>query len=1271
MNNDNVDNDPTPLVMLHSTESMEIDVVPASPIPAPFFTPLDSTPTPTPITANTLQDAPAPSSSLPPHLRHTQDAILHHRPPTIQIYSFGRGDCGQLGVPLLLNKNNNKNNNNTESQEQEEEECSSTPQRVDTLSNKNISYLTAGAFHSIAITGDGEVYTWGANEDGQCAVKNTNGNDTTGTPTQISALDNFRIHYASCGSEHSLAVAQNECFGFGSNEFGQLGISTPSTASTATATATAQPKVCKGLKGFHVSRVAAGGHHSLFLEQPTGVVFAAGDTASFGATGLQDANRVGAGVEAETYTYTSIPLPITWLWPLGVVQIACGEAHSGVVTVDGGVWMWGRGRAGALGLGSFSNEPRPTLVKALSGVKIKHISLGGDHTVAVPAGGEGVYAWGQGKWGATGLGHTDAVCVPQKMRFDGGAGGNGNGNGNGRSNSGSATVVLASAGGRHTLLLTDAHDVYATGCNEFGQCGSSGGGNTKIFTRPRKITNAPWVLSSLDDNQGVGVAVHVAAGGDHSLVATCSTSTNTSTIYSTTAHLISKERVDIPDPLIALVRTATLDVDTLEQKKEDDIHQRVVALPSVQALKSGIEWAFSNPSYLMHAFGINSNDNDHYSLFPSPHAIASISEFFHLALKLSMYDLDVVNTLGAASIRLLDLVERYLQHQTNSSSSSTTTSTPPTPTPPTKSPPPQLPTRSPLQQHLDQWLPPLLFISLQNHVTGHTSTYGAAIIHRISRLMSTILGPQLRVSVRRSLLPLLSSLARASPETFVVRCLRPVQKYLSHIVLSGRLGAGRLEAMMAGVLLDVLRQAIECEDSSWSSSSFSTIASSNSDGKSDRKIPYSEFYNKEVSDGLDLQAEYIAWVKHGQTNPNALVSFCQMPFLLTPEAKSNILHGESMLQKHQHMSAAAMQAFFRGESPNDAGFLRICVRRSHLVEDALNELATHVEDLKKPLRVTFVNEPAQDAGGVTKEFFQLLSREIFKPEFGMFVYDEAATRTIWFSPTSLESELEFGMVGALVGLAIYNSILLDVHFPLVVYKKLLGRGPLTFEDLKRTFPDLGRGLEALLHYDPPEEVESVFCRTFEVEYEYYGSMQKRELIANGANIPVTGDNRQLYVDAYTTWVLDTSIDRAFKAFANGFLRVCGGPALGMFTASELELLVCGLPHLDFEGLKRGVKYEGGYNEHTPVIQWFWDVVLSMSLEDKRAFLTFTTGSDRAPVGGLETLPFIVQRAGPDTYRLPTSHTCFNTLLLPEYASREKVRERLSLAVHNAQGFGLQ
>lgn len=65
------------------------------------------------------------------------------------------------------------------------------------------------------------------------------------------------------------------------------------------------------------------------------------------------------------------------------------------------------------------------------------------------------------------------------------------------------------------------------------------------------------------------------------------------------------------------------------------------------------------------------------------------------------------------------------------------------------------------------------------------------------------------------------------------------------------------------------------------------------------------------------------------------------------------------------------------------------------------------------------------------------------------------------------------------------------------------------------------------------------------------------------------------------------------------------------------------------------------------------------------------GSDRSPIGGLGALKCVIQRDGPDSSKLPTSHTCFNTLLLPEYASRGKMENLLKLAILNSEGFGLE
>lgn len=111
-------------------------------------------------------------------------------------------------------------------------------------------------------------------------------------------------------------------------------------------------------------------------------------------------------------------------------------------------------------------------------------------------------------------------------------------------------------------------------------------------------------------------------------------------------------------------------------------------------------------------------------------------------------------------------------------------------------------------------------------------------------------------------------------------------------------------------------------------------------------------------------------------------------------------------------------------------------------------------------------------------------------------------------------------------------------------------------------------------------------------------------------------------------------------------------------------------NFDFNELQMATEYDGGYTADSQIIKDFWLIVHELPLEDKRKLLQFATGSDRVPVGGLIRLKLIIARNGPDSDRLPTAHTCFNVLLLPEYENKEKLNDRLLKAINYAKGFGM-
>lgn len=157
-------------------------------------------------------------------------------------------------------------------------------------------------------------------------------------------------------------------------------------------------------------------------------------------------------------------------------------------------------------------------------------------------------------------------------------------------------------------------------------------------------------------------------------------------------------------------------------------------------------------------------------------------------------------------------------------------------------------------------------------------------------------------------------------------------------------------------------------------------------------------------------------------------------------------------------------------------------------------------------------------------------------------------------------------MGKLLGLAVYNGVLLDLHLPAVLYKKLLGL-PVGFDDLMSLDPSLHAGLKQLLEYEPVEEVEEIFCRTFEYEWEDLGFVRKVQLIPNGSGCPVTHINRTEYVHLLSKWLLVDSVESQFKHLLAGFHRVVHASALSLLRADELELLMAGLPHLNFHELQ--------------------------------------------------------------------------------------------------------
>ncbi|CAG8453048.1 8874_t:CDS:10 [Ambispora gerdemannii] len=425
------------------------------------------------------------------------------------------------------------------------------------------------------------------------------------------------------------------------------------------------------------------------------------------------------------------------------------------------------------------------------------------------------------------------------------------------------------------------------------------------------------------------------------------------------------------------------------------------------------------------------------------------------------------------------------------------------------------------------------------------------------------------------------------------------------------------------------------------------------------KIPLSEFYNTLV-DYIELIADFNTWEQR-----SSKFAFCQYPFLISMGGKINIMEFDAKRQ----METKAKEAFFTilFQKRVTAPHLILRVRRDFLIEDSLNQIAANEMELKKSLRIEFVGEDGVDAGGLRKEWFLLLVRELFDPRYGMFTWDEDSN-LCWFNPASFETSDQYYLVGVVIGLAIYNSTILDVHFPLACYKKLFNC-PVGLEDLKVFRPAFARGLDKLLTFDG--DVETTFCRDFIGEYEAFGELQRIPLVSGGENKPVTNANRKDYVDRYVNFILNDSISKQFEPFKRGFNHVCGGNALSLFQPEEIELLVRGSAEpLEIEQLRAVTVYEG-FREDEEIIKNFWFIFKLMDPIMQRKLLTFVTGTDRIPATGLANLALKISCLGEDSERFPIAHTCFNQLCLYRYRSRHKLQSKLQRAIEESEGFGLK
>lgn len=234
------------------------------------------------------------------------------------------------------------------------------------------------------------------------------------------------------------------------------------------------------------------------------------------------------------------------------------------------------------------------------------------------------------------------------------------------------------------------------------------------------------------------------------------------------------------------------------------------------------------------------------------------------------------------------------------------------------------------------------------------------------------------------------------------------------------------------------------------------------------------------------------------------------------------------------------------------GTIHLNVRRQDVFNDSYRVLAGKSGEAIKysKLNVKFHGEEGVDAGGVTREWYAVLAQSIFNP--GYCLFEPCAADQLTYQPSQRswvnpEHIGFFRFIGKMIGKAIYDGRLLDAYFSRAFYKQMLGR-KVDIRDLESVDPEYHKSLVWMLEND----ITDVIDLDFSLEVEEFGAKKIIDLKPNGAQIPVTEENKKEYVDLVVEHRLESAIKDQVKAFLDGFYEVIPRNLITIFDPDQLE-----------------------------------------------------------------------------------------------------------------------
>jgi E3 ubiquitin-protein ligase HUWE1 len=252
--------------------------------------------------------------------------------------------------------------------------------------------------------------------------------------------------------------------------------------------------------------------------------------------------------------------------------------------------------------------------------------------------------------------------------------------------------------------------------------------------------------------------------------------------------------------------------------------------------------------------------------------------------------------------------------------------------------------------------------------------------------------------------------------------------------------------------------------------------------------------------------------------------------------------------------------------------LAVHVRRNNVFEDSYRELSRRSpEDWKHRFYIVFDGEEGQDAGGLLREWYAIIARSMFDPNYALFMINPGDRVTYMPNPLShcnTNHSQYFKFIGRIIAKAIFDNKYMDCYFTRSFYKHILGI-PVRYTDMESVDLQFYKNLVILLENDIQQLGLDL---AFSLDASEFGVNKVIELIPNGASIVVTNENKHEYVRLVCQEKMIGSIRQQINSFLEGFYTIIPKSLISIFNEQELELLISGLPDIDIEDLKANTEY---------------------------------------------------------------------------------------------------